>query len=54
MFVLSCMQVEALRRADPASKEVYQFCKKHQENETAAKIQRAVKLQINKYPHLKL
>jgi hypothetical protein len=26
VFVLSCVQVEALRRADPPSKESYQLC----------------------------
>jgi hypothetical protein len=28
MFVLSCVQVEALRRADHSSKESYSLCKK--------------------------
>jgi hypothetical protein len=28
VFVLSCVQVAALRRADPPSKESYQLCKR--------------------------
>jgi hypothetical protein len=28
VFVLFCVQVEALRRADPLSKECYRLCKK--------------------------
>jgi hypothetical protein len=28
VFVLSCIQVAALRRADPLSKEAYRLCKK--------------------------
>jgi hypothetical protein len=28
VFVLSCVQVAALRRADPQSKESYRLCKK--------------------------
>jgi hypothetical protein len=38
VFVLSCVQVAALRRADPPSKESYRLCKK-QETEKAAKTQ---------------
>jgi hypothetical protein len=37
LFVLSCVQVAALRRADPPSKESYWL--KDQETEKAAKVQ---------------
>jgi hypothetical protein len=40
VFVLSCEQVEALRRADPPSKESYRLCKKDYKTEKAAKVQR--------------
>jgi hypothetical protein len=39
VFVLSCVQVAALRQADPPSKESYRLCKKDQETEKAAKVQ---------------
>jgi hypothetical protein len=43
VFMLSCVQVAALRRAYPPSKESYRLCK-NQETEKAAKIhQRTVK-----------
>jgi hypothetical protein len=38
VFVLSCVQVAAFRRADPPSKEPYRLRKK-QETEKAAKAQ---------------
>jgi hypothetical protein len=38
VFVLSCVQVAALQRADPPSKVSYRPCKK-QETEKAAKAQ---------------
>jgi hypothetical protein len=38
VFVLSCVQVAALRRADPPSKESYRLCK-DQETEKSAKAQ---------------
>jgi hypothetical protein len=41
-LVLSCVQVAALRRADPPSKESYRLCKKDQETEKAAKFQQRV------------
>jgi hypothetical protein len=37
--VVSCVQVAALRRADPSSKESYRLCKRDQKIEKAAKIQ---------------
>jgi hypothetical protein len=37
VLVLSCVQVAALRRADPSSKESYRLC--DQETEKAAKVQ---------------
>jgi hypothetical protein len=50
VFVLSCVQVEALRRADPPSKESYRLCKKDQGTEKAAKDQqRAVEPKIDRY-----
>jgi hypothetical protein len=42
LFVLSCVQVAALRRADPPSKESYRLCQKNQETEKAAKVQQRV------------
>jgi hypothetical protein len=39
VFVLSCVEVAALRRAGPPSKEYYRLCKKYQENEKATKAQ---------------
>jgi hypothetical protein len=33
VFVLSCLQVAALRRIDPPSKESYRLCKRDQESE---------------------
>jgi hypothetical protein len=39
VFVLFCVQVAALRRADPPSKELYQLCKKDQETEKVVKAQ---------------
>jgi hypothetical protein len=39
VFVLSCVQVAALRWADPPSKESYRLCKKDREIEKAAKTQ---------------
>ena len=41
VFVLSCVQVAALRRADPSSKESYRLCIGLIEK--AANVQRAVK-----------
>jgi hypothetical protein len=38
--VLSCVQVAALRRADSPSKGPYRLCKKDQETEKAAKVQK--------------
>jgi hypothetical protein len=38
-FVLSCVQVAALRRADPSSKESYCLCKKDYETEAEARAQ---------------
>jgi hypothetical protein len=40
VYVLSCVQEAALRRADPLSKEFYRLRKKYQETEKAAKAQR--------------
>jgi hypothetical protein len=39
VFVLSRMQVAALRLADPLSKEHYLLCQKDQETEKVAKAQ---------------
>jgi hypothetical protein len=48
VFVLSCVQVAALQRADPPSKKSYRLSK-GQETEKAAKVQqRAVEPQIDK------
>jgi hypothetical protein len=45
VFVLSCVEETALRRADPPSKESYRLCKRS--NGKAAKVQlRAVEPQI--------
>jgi hypothetical protein len=38
VFVLSCVQIATLRRADPPSKESYLLCK-DQETEKSAKVQ---------------
>jgi hypothetical protein len=47
VFVLSCMQLAALRRADPPSQESYN-CVKDQEAERAVKVQqRAVEPRMN-------
>jgi hypothetical protein len=40
VFMLSCAQVAALRRADPPSKESYRLCMKDYENEEDARAQR--------------
>jgi hypothetical protein len=51
VFVLSCVQVEALRRADPLSKESYLLCK-NQETERAVKAQqKAVEPQMGGWAH---
>jgi hypothetical protein len=39
VFVLLCVQVEALRRTDPSSKESYRLCKKDYETEEQARAQ---------------
>jgi hypothetical protein len=39
MFVLSCVQVAALRRADPPSKESYCLCKNDYETKEEARAQ---------------
>jgi hypothetical protein len=39
VFVLSCVQVAALRHADHSSKESYRLCKKHYETEEEARAQ---------------
>jgi hypothetical protein len=39
VFVLSCVQIAALRRADPRSKESYRLCKTDQETKNAVKVQ---------------
>jgi hypothetical protein len=41
VFVLFCVYVAALRRADPPSKESYRLCI-NKKTENAAKVQRAV------------
>jgi hypothetical protein len=47
VFVLSCVQVTALRGADPPSKESYRLCK-DQETEKATKVQqRAIESQTD-------
>jgi hypothetical protein len=49
VFVLSCVQVAALRRDDPPSKQSYRLFKKDQGTEKAAKAQqRALELQIDR------
>jgi hypothetical protein len=42
MFVLSCVQVAALRQADPLSKEPYCLCKHQETEKVAVAQQRAV------------
>jgi hypothetical protein len=37
VFVLSCVYVSALRRADPLSRESYRLCKKDYETEEEAR-----------------
>jgi hypothetical protein len=47
-FVLSCVYVAALRRADHSAKESYRLCKKDYENEEEARAQlRAAKTLMN-------
>jgi hypothetical protein len=41
-FLLSCMQVAALRRADHSSKETYRLCKKDYETEEESRVQQRV------------
>jgi hypothetical protein len=48
VLVLSCVQVSALHRADPSSKESYRLCIKDNETEDEARAQqRAVEPLIN-------
>jgi hypothetical protein len=48
VFVLSCVQVAALRRADHPSKESYRLCKEDYETEEEARVQqRAVEPLMN-------
>jgi hypothetical protein len=50
VFVLSCVYVTALRRADHTSKESYRLCKKDYETEEKARAQqRAVEPLINEW-----
>jgi hypothetical protein len=42
VFVLSCVEVAALRRADHSFKESYRLCKKDYDTEEARAQQRAV------------
>jgi hypothetical protein len=50
VFVLSCVQVAALQRADPPSKESYRLCKKDYESEEEARVQqRAVETLMNEW-----
>jgi hypothetical protein len=46
VFVLSCVKVAALRRADPPSKKPYRQCKKDETEEARAQ-QRAVEPLMN-------
>jgi hypothetical protein len=41
VFVLSCVKVAALRRADPLSKESYRLCKKDYETEEETRAQQS-------------
>jgi hypothetical protein len=50
VFVLFCVYVAALRRADPPSKESYRLCKKDYETEEEARAQqRAVEPLMNEW-----
>jgi hypothetical protein len=50
VFVLSCVQVAALRRADHSSKESYQLCEKDYGTEVEARAQqRAAEPLMNEY-----
>jgi hypothetical protein len=50
VFVLSCVQVAALRRTDPPSKECNRPCKKDNESEGEARAQqRAVDRLVNEF-----
>jgi hypothetical protein len=50
VFVLSCVQVAALQRADPPSKESYRLCKTYQGTANAAKFQqRGIGTGIDRY-----
>jgi hypothetical protein len=42
LFVLFCVSVETLRRADPPSKESYRLCKKDYETEEEGRTQQGL------------
>jgi hypothetical protein len=47
VFVLSCVYVAALRRADPPSKESYRLCKKDYETDEEARAQQRTVVPLN-------
>jgi hypothetical protein len=54
MFVLFCLYIAALRRADPPSKEPYCLCKKYNETEEASAQRGAVDALMNQWMNYRI